>query len=148
MLAQILITFKRNLMALNSNAFKPILCLAMCLLAVACSKSKVESDSLVNDSFLIEGKWHMIYKDGHRSFPVNYEKGDVVWVFDNDSLSMTYKIDNSTTNYPYAIDNALATPRLKVNGNDYGDIVFLSQDSMKINDMESIGCGGSYLFIR
>lgn len=135
-------------MSIYSNSFKPILYLAMCLLTVACSKSKDDVDNLVNDSSSIQGKWHMIYKDGHRSFPVNYVKDDVVWFFDDDSLTMTYKIDNSNTKSSYAIDNSLATPRLIVNNYEYGEVVLLSQDSMKINESENLGCGGNYIFIR
>lgn len=135
-------------MSIYSNSFKPILYLAMCLLAVACSKSKDDTDFLVNDSSFIQGKWHMIYKDGHRSLPVNYVKDDVVWVFDNDSLSMTYKNDNSKTKFSYAIDNSLATPRLIVNNYEYGEVVLLSQDSMKIKEAQNLGCGGNYIFIR
>ncbi len=113
---------------------------------LSCNKDNKEEN--------LEGKWNLVNATGGiAGFNINYPKGQIIWIFDDGTLSIDNKYAGQLNfsfpsgNYRYFEINPSNLTTLYINDQQFGDIK-ISNDSLIIDQSSFISDGFKYLYIR
>ncbi len=112
------------------------------------SCSKAENADANQYGKEIFGKWNLVFSSGGRVLPIEYLKGERVWIFDDTQVQKLNEQTNDIELVPYTIKDTIGESQLILNGHYFGNITLISEDSLVINSEIHIGCGGGKVFIR
>jgi hypothetical protein len=131
------------------NLFLSISLIFLCLISCTKTENYNVNSNLGND---IMGEWNLVFSSSGRVLPFTYNKGEVVWTFEDTTIKKNNNIDNSFEEKPYfvldTVINSITETQLKIDGHYVGNVISIDNDSMVINAEKHIGCGGSMLFVR
>ena len=100
--------------------------------------------SVENES---SGEWNLVYRCGGKRPCNTFDKGQYVWVFTNDQITIP-EDDGGKTTYSYYIETVEGETKIFRDGHYFGNILLQTQDSLIIDQNKYIGCGMHYLLVK